>query len=168
MNDPIAYTYEADTHCPDCAEARFGRDDSGDIGVDSTDNEGNGVGVIAPWDEVDPEVGITCGTCGREVVEREAKQTICDMLEDPPEGCEHVADLYSWSLNYDPGKGPMTLYLDLIGWTNDQEMEPLYTLTGSRLGFIELGKLGLAINEYAAAPVDVYDFVCKLIDAETD
>jgi len=26
MRPPIAYTYEADTHCPDCAVARFGKD----------------------------------------------------------------------------------------------------------------------------------------------
>ena len=26
MRDPIAYTYEADTHCPACAVARFGRE----------------------------------------------------------------------------------------------------------------------------------------------
>lgn len=26
MRDPIAYTYDADTHCPDCAVARFGRE----------------------------------------------------------------------------------------------------------------------------------------------
>jgi hypothetical protein len=27
--EPIAYTYEADYHCPDCAVARFGADDNG-------------------------------------------------------------------------------------------------------------------------------------------
>ena len=54
--DPIAYT-EADYHCPDCAEARFGRcPDDGFIACPDdplgtahfTDFEGNPVGVVAP------------------------------------------------------------------------------------------------------------------------
>lgn len=65
--DPIAYTYEAGTHCEGCALERFGRDENGDI--TGTDNEGNEVGVIAPWDEwINPdEEGkqtLSCGTCG--------------------------------------------------------------------------------------------------------
>lgn len=69
-HDPIAYTYEAGTHCPACAEKRFGLDEFGFIaGVDS---EGNEVGAIAPWDEWhDPEGGeqfLECGTC-RDIIE---------------------------------------------------------------------------------------------------
>lgn len=67
--DPIAYTYEADTHCPACAKARFGRSEAGFIAEDCEDSEGNPVGVIAPWDEVDPAAGLYCGTCGQEIVE---------------------------------------------------------------------------------------------------
>ena len=73
MHDPIAYTYEADHHCPGCAEARFGRTDDGFIagenedGSVATDTEGNPVGVIAPWDEWEQGTGETetlaCGTC---------------------------------------------------------------------------------------------------------
>lgn len=73
MSDPIAYTYEADTHCPPCTEARFGRGFLGWIAYDdeagpSVDREGNPVGVIAPWDEwcdadsPDEQV-LACGTC---------------------------------------------------------------------------------------------------------
>ena len=36
-HDPIAYTYEADTHCPACAEQRFGRSARGFIAEDATD-----------------------------------------------------------------------------------------------------------------------------------
>lgn len=68
-SDPIAYTYDADTHCPGCALERFGTDDDG--WINGTDAEGNPVGAIAPWDEVDPASGIYCGTCGAEVVESE-------------------------------------------------------------------------------------------------
>jgi len=62
---PIAYTYEADMHCPACARARFGDalDDP-----DTEDSEGNPIGAIAPWDETDAD-GEYCGDCGREVAE---------------------------------------------------------------------------------------------------
>lgn len=69
-HDPIAYTYEADTQCPECAEKRFGLDESGFItGVDS---EGNEVGVIAPWDEwyditYYTDQTLACATCKRTI-----------------------------------------------------------------------------------------------------
>jgi hypothetical protein len=45
---PIADTYEADTHCPPCAVARF-RQEPGHPWVpeDATDSEANAVDVIA-------------------------------------------------------------------------------------------------------------------------
>lgn len=69
-HDPIAYTYEADTHCPECAEKRFGVNGYGFItGVDS---EGNEVGVIAPWDEwyditYYTDQTLACATCKRTI-----------------------------------------------------------------------------------------------------
>jgi hypothetical protein len=62
MNGPIAYTYEADTHCPACTAERFGPS------RDGRDSEGNRVGAIWPWDEwCEPsEPGrqyLACGTC---------------------------------------------------------------------------------------------------------
>ena len=66
--DPIAYQYEADLHCPSCAEERFGRGPYGHIAENSTDREGNPVSIIAPWDEwADVTVAgvhtLECGTC---------------------------------------------------------------------------------------------------------
>jgi hypothetical protein len=70
-HDPIAYTYEADHHCPDCAFKRFGRDEAGFVPEDAEDGEGNLVGALAPWDEwYDPDGGeqvLACGTCGTEI-----------------------------------------------------------------------------------------------------
>jgi hypothetical protein len=79
--DPIAYTYEADYHCPGCTEARFGVCDCGFIACPGggpgcsvpplpiEDSEGNQVGVVAPWDEwwnvgEDQCDTLACGTCG--------------------------------------------------------------------------------------------------------
>lgn len=89
------------------------------------------------------------------------------MLEEPaPAGCEAVQDLYSWSLNYDAGRGPFTLFLDLIGWSEDVIGEPLYNLSSASLGYYELGKLGLALREYADRPHDVREYVEALMEAE--
>lgn len=66
--DPIAYTYEADHHCPGCAFERFGQDEHGFVPETAKDGEGNPVGVIAPWDEWQQFDGerevLACGDCG--------------------------------------------------------------------------------------------------------
>lgn len=82
--DPIAYTYDADYHCPGCAESRFGRDPVyGSIaitsaGVPCLDSEGNEVGAVAPWNEwweplePLPQV-LSCGTCLSEITTLEGE-----------------------------------------------------------------------------------------------
>jgi hypothetical protein len=80
MHGPIAYTYEADYHCPACTLARFGRGSCGFIATSAEDgcescldSEGNPVGVIAPWDEwaEGPGESLVCGTCGDVIDETE-------------------------------------------------------------------------------------------------
>lgn len=82
-HEPVAFTYEADTHCPSCTEQRFGRGPRGFIAGDATDSEGNPVGVIAPWDEwFDAGCGaqtLACGTCGAVIAEYD------DEPQDPEE-----------------------------------------------------------------------------------
>ena len=65
--DPIAYVYEADTHCPGCTKARFGESAEGYIAYEdnvgpSIDSEGNEVGAVFRHEEW--PYGIVCGTCG--------------------------------------------------------------------------------------------------------
>lgn len=62
----VAYTYEADTHCPGCTKASFGDDGMGhSYGVDA---EGNEIHPIFGWDPgwhddtVECEA-LVCGTC---------------------------------------------------------------------------------------------------------
>jgi hypothetical protein len=81
-HDPIAYTYEADYHCPACTEERFGRTDDGYIagenadGTVSEDTEGNAVGAVFPWDEwcqgTDEAETLACSDCGCVIDETEA------------------------------------------------------------------------------------------------
>lgn len=91
-----------------------------------------------------------------------------ELTETPPDGCSDVADLYDWSLNYDAGKGPFTLFCDLIGWSEDEIGETLYDLKSASLGYVELGKLADALTEYANRPHDVRAFVDALLVAEVD
>lgn len=93
MQPPIAYTYEADTHCPDCAVARFGREPGYPWPPeDARDSEGNPVGAIAPWDDwCDAEDGpctLACGTCGWII----ATHGPHDTFEDDTARCPACAD----------------------------------------------------------------------------
>lgn len=60
---PVAYTYEADYHCPGCAEERFGLDTHSE--VSGEDREGNPVHAVFSWNE--GWQGHACGTCGGEL-----------------------------------------------------------------------------------------------------
>lgn len=73
-HDPIAYTANADTFCPECAEKLWGRSERGFIAEDAHDDEANPVGAIFEWDEwYEPtQVGrqvLACGRCGAECAE---------------------------------------------------------------------------------------------------
>ncbi len=87
------------------------------------------------------------------------------LLEAPaPKGCEGVQDLYSWSLNYDPGAGPFALFCDLIGWSTEHGMKALYHWQYP-LGWLEADKLAKALTEYATHPENVRAYVDDLIES---
>ena len=88
------------------------------------------------------------------------------LIEEAPPFASDTADLYHWSTNFNAGEGPMTLFLDLIGWSDDNIGETLYDLKDAALGYVELDKLGKALREYADRPQDVRAFVDELIEAE--
>lgn len=92
------------------------------------------------------------------------------LLEDAPAYCRGVADLFSWSSNYDSGKGSAALFLDLIGWSMGEMGETMYDLSASQgsLGYLELGKVASALSEYADRPGDVRDYVDSLLAAEME
>lgn len=88
-----------------------------------------------------------------------------NLLEDPP--AEGVRDLYRWSSNFEPGKGPFLLFLDLIGYSEDEYGTTMYgPIVGANNGFVELGHLGDALVEYADSPTVVREYVERLMAAE--
>lgn len=86
--------------------------------------------------------------------------------QDAPNGCAGVQDLYSWSLNYDAGRGPFVLFLDLIGYSEDEYGEKMFS--GLQMGYLELSKLATALEEYASRPYDVLGYVRTLMTAEAN
>lgn len=125
------------------------------------------------WSDLQPEAGEKIETReGAEIfasevwVIEEPAVTIWTLLEqDAPKGCEAVQDLYSWSLNYESGKGPFALLLDLIGWSEEEYGSNLYL--GDALGYVECDKVGRALQEYATRPADVREYVARLLEAES-
>lgn len=95
-----------------------------------------------------------------------AKDLWAMLEEDAPRGCDAVQDLYSWSLNYDAGRGPFPLFLDLIGWSEDEYGTDLYSWSDRALGYVELSKLASALKEYADSPYPVREYVGELMAAE--
>jgi len=74
----LAYTYEADHHCPECAFARFGQDEHGSVPEDAVDGENNPIGAVFPWDEwwepsIDDPQTLVCSDCGAELDEVEGE-----------------------------------------------------------------------------------------------
>jgi hypothetical protein len=93
---------------------------------------------------------------------------VWEALEDAHPEVEAVADLYHWSTNYDTGRGPFTLFLDVIGWSGDHIGETLYSYADvdTLMGYVECGKLAAALTEYANRPLDVRSFVDVLLELE--
>lgn len=91
-----------------------------------------------------------------------------ELLETPPDYAAHTNALYEWSLNYDAGQGPITLFLDLIGYSADNYGAPLFDLSNVHrtLGYLELDYLGDALKEYADRPGDVMAWIEQLLNAE--
>jgi hypothetical protein len=73
-----------------------------------------------------------------------------------------TADLFRWSENYDYPT-PANLYLDLIGWSDENMGQTLYDLA-KPLGYLEISMLADALKEYASNPVDVLAWVNTFMD----
>jgi hypothetical protein len=91
---------------------------------------------------------------------------VWEYSETAPEYATATANLWHWSTNYDPGKGPFTLFVDLIGWSDEVLGETLYSLQDMSLGYLEIDKLADALKEYANRPTDVRGWVDGLLEHE--
>ena len=94
------------------------------------------------------------------------EKTLEVLLEQGESRFPEIVGLYQWSTNYEAGKTPFTLFIDLIGYSQEQFGESIYNLDKPSLGYLELDYLGDALKEYATIGSDAYDFVVSLMEAE--
>ena len=87
------------------------------------------------------------------------------LLED--ERFPAIAGLYSWSTNYS-FPTPFSLYLDLIGYSEEELGERICADKNPNLGYLELDHLADALREYSAIGQDAYDFSHALVTAEVE
>lgn len=66
--------------------------------------------------------------------------------------------LFEWSENYN-FPSPASLFLDLIGWSEEQYGERLCKENAPAIGYLEADLLGRALQEYANRPQEVEDWV---------
>ena len=89
-----------------------------------------------------------------------------ELLEANEARFPEITSLYEWSTNYEAGKTPFTLLIDLIGYTADNYGQNLYKFD-TPLGYLELDYLADAMKEYATIGADAYDYIVAILDAES-
>lgn len=91
---------------------------------------------------------------------------VWEFLEQPNDVAPEAQQLYSWGLNCDRAANPFLLYLDLIGYSQENYGENICQ-TVPDLGYTELCYLADALNEYATSrPRDVRGWVDDLMQCE--
>jgi len=89
-----------------------------------------------------------------------------ELLEDAPSYAEAVAELYSWSLNYNYQEGtPYHSFLDLIGYS-EEHFGGIYCVDGFTIDYASTEAYAKALIEWGNRPEDVIDFIQKLENAE--
>lgn len=91
-----------------------------------------------------------------------------EQLEDnAPEWAEHTIALASWSRgNYDYRRSPYLLFLDLIGYSEEEYGQNFITDHSKVLGYLEMDYLADALKEYAKRPLDITDLIGKHAELE--
>lgn len=75
-----------------------------------------------------------------------------------------VKDLYDWGLNYDTNQNPFNVFLDLIGYSEEQFGEKL--APNATLDYTAADYVGDALKQYAIRPNQVELFIELQIESE--
>lgn len=112
-----------------------------------------------------------CTDCAKNDATLREEGALSWLAEATPTYAENVGELYHWSSNYN-NFSPFRKFLDLIGFTEEMYGEEVPLANWERpafeLGYIELGKLGEALTEYANRPEDVERFIAELLEVEQE
>lgn len=89
------------------------------------------------------------------------------LLEAPTrESYAPIADLYNWSMNYDYPT-PMSLFADLIGYSEDRLGMSLCGEKMPLLGYLEMDMLADALKVIADNGEQAREYAYAIIDAES-
>ena len=94
------------------------------------------------------------------------EKTLEQVLEEGEVRFSNIVSLYQWSTNYEVGQTPFSLFLDLIGYSQEEHGEVLFDLRNPSLGYLELDLLADALKEYANKGQEAYDYASAIIEAE--
>jgi hypothetical protein len=112
-----------------------------------------------------------CTECAKNDATLREEGALSWLEEVTPTYAECVGELYHWSSNYN-NFSPFRKFLDLIGYTEEMYGEEMPLSNWERpsfeLGYVELGKLGEALSEYANRPEDVTRFIAELLEVEQE
>lgn len=93
-------------------------------------------------------------------------QGVWEYLENTPNRLgQRAQDLYVWGLNYDRANNPFLVFLDLIGWAEENYGERML-LDFPILGYVEMDLIGDALKEYATYPQAVDTWLKGLMNCE--
>ena len=80
---------------------------------------------------------------------------------------QDLAELVSWSMNYDHKDSPYLAFLDLIGYSLDEYGVQFYNWSEPRLGYLELNYLADALKLYTSDPSGVLDWITQLNEVDS-
>jgi hypothetical protein len=103
---------------------------------------------------------------GEYIMDTDTTTSVWEFLELPNRYATEAQDLYSWGLNCDRNANPFLVFLDLIGWSKENYGSDMIARDLGYLGYVELGYLADALNEYADAPHEVTAWVDALMMCE--
>jgi hypothetical protein len=95
-------------------------------------------------------------------------QKFFDLCDNAPDYAEDTAHLFSWCEGNYNFPAPSSLFLDLVGYSEEHHGENLTARKMPSLGYLEIDLLAKAMTEYAKRPNDVYAFIEKLMNNYTE
>jgi hypothetical protein len=119
-------------------------------------------GAILNTEERSDLIGEKCAQCGEEA----EGETLEEVIQEGERRFPHIVGLYQWGMNYDHAVSPFTLFLDLVGYSDEQIGVRLYDYTRGILGYLEADYLGDTLKEWADKGESAYDFLIRLLAVE--
>ena len=99
-------------------------------------------------------------------MDTETTTSVWEFLERPNTHARQAQACYEWGLNCNRDSNPFLVFLDLIGWSAENYGEHLVIGSFGSLGYMELGYLADALNEYALFPNEVTEWLNALMMSE--